>query len=209
VVESFTAPLGAESLIAAHADLVAQVLRAEPVALSAQEVADAVSHRIAFGLDDVTVVDGEAAFIYDREADDVRTVLELANVQLLEMRFLDAQLDRVLDKAYEELARGRGPGLRRPDLRRLARYQLDAAVLFEQVSNALKLIGDQYLARVYGMAGRRFHLGEWDAAVTRKLATIEGIYAKVTDQAAERRMELLEWIIIVLIAVSIVLPFVT
>jgi uncharacterized Rmd1/YagE family protein len=80
-------------------------------------------------------------------------------------------------------------------------------VLFEQVSNALKLIGDQFLARVYAMAGRRFHLADWDRAVTRKLQTIEGIYSKLTDQASERRMEVLEWIIIILIAVSIVLPF--
>ena len=99
-----------------------------------------------------------------------------ANVQLLEMRFLDSQLDLVLERAYEQLARGRGPGLKGPDLRRLARYQLDAAVLFEQVSNALKLIGDQFLARVYAMAGRRFHLGEWDAAVTRKLEREELVW---------------------------------
>ena len=207
VVQEFTAPLPAEALVTEHARVLAQVLRAEPRDLSAQEVAEAVSHRISFGLDDVTVLDGDGAFVYDREPDDVRDVLEFANVQLLEMRFLDQQLDVTLDRAYEVLARGRGTGLKGPDLRRLVRYQLDAAVLFEQVSNALKLIGDQFLARVYSMAARRFHLGEWDAAVTRKLATIEGIYSKLTDQASARRLELLEWIIIVLIAVSIVLPF--
>lgn len=207
VVAELVPPLNAAALIEGEARTVAQLLRAEPLELSAQEIADAVSHRISFGPDDVTVVDGDAALVYDREAEDVRAVLEFANVQLLEMRFLDAQLDRSLDRAYEELARGRRPGLSGPDLRRLSRQQIDAAVLFEQVSNAVKLIGDQYLARVYGMAGRRFHLSEWDAAIARKLQTMEGIYAKLTDRAADRRMEMLEWIIIVLIAVSIVLPF--
>jgi uncharacterized Rmd1/YagE family protein len=56
------------------------------------------------------------------------------------------------------------------------------------------------------MAGRRFHLSEWDASIGRKLQTLESIYQKVSDRAATRRMEVLEWIIIVLIAVSIFLP---
>jgi hypothetical protein len=119
---------------------------------------EATALRLSFGPGDVTVIETDAAFVYDPEAEDVRAVLELANIQLLEMRYLDQKLDETLDGAYEQLARQRGPRLSPPELRRLAGLQLDAAVLFEQVSNALKLIGDQYLVRVYGMAGRRFHL---------------------------------------------------
>jgi len=70
-------------------------------------------------------------------------------------------------------------------------------------------VGEQYLARVYSLASRRFHLAEWDASITRKLQTIDGIYAKMADRAAGKRMELLEWIIIVLIAVSLALSIVT
>src|SRR5256884_9234577 len=93
-----------------------------------------------------------------------------------------------------------GLGQHRPELRRPARLQLDGAILFEQVTNALKLVGDQYLARVYSLASRRFHLGEWDASITRKLQTIDSIYAKMADRTAGRRMEILEWILNVLIA---------
>ena len=150
--------------------------------------------------------------LFDAEGDDVRAVLEFANIQLLEMRFLDQQLDDVLERAYELLqpppTRIGAPGRDGPDLRRLARLQLDGAILFEQVTNALKLVGDQYLARVYSLASRRFHLGEWDASITRKLQTIDSIYAKMADRTASRRMEILEWIIIVLIAVSIILSLV-
>lgn len=199
--------LTADALLAAHASLVGQVLRAEARPLSQQEVAEATAFRISFGPDDVAVIETDAAFVLDPEADDVRAVLEFANIQLLEMRYLDLRLDGTLDRAYEVLARGREPGLGGAELRRLAQLQLDAAILFEQVSNALKLIGDQYLVRVYAMAARRFHLGEWDASISRKLDTLERIYQKVSDRAATRRMEVLEWIIIVLIAVSILLPF--
>jgi uncharacterized Rmd1/YagE family protein len=56
------------------------------------------------------------------------------------------------------------------------------------------------------MASRRFHLAEWDASISRKLETLESIYQKVTDRAANRRMELVEWIIVVLIAIELLLP---
>jgi hypothetical protein len=41
-----------------------------------------------------------------------------------------------------------------------------------------------------------------------KLHTLESLYEKMSDQAANHRLEILEWIIILLIALSIVLPFI-
>jgi uncharacterized Rmd1/YagE family protein len=69
------------------------------------------------------------------------------------------------------------------------------------------LLGDQYLARLYRLIAQRFHLTDWDASILRKLETLESIYQKISDQLVSRRMEVLEWIIIVLIAISIILPF--
>lgn len=203
-IERFAAPCEAATLWTEHGQTVAQVLRAAGHPLSQQEVADATALRLSFGPNDATILDTDAALLFDAEGEDVLDVIEFGNTQLLEMRFLDQQLDDSLERAYDALLGrpGRRPG---PDLRRLARLQLDAAILFEQVTNALKLVGDQFLARVYSLASRRFHLAEWDASISRKLQTIDGIYSKMTDRAATRRMEILEWIIIGLFVLSIAL----
>jgi len=213
-IEAFTEPCEASALWTTHAQTVAQTLRAEAGTLSQQEIEDATASRLSFGPDDATLIDTDATLLFDPEGEDVRAVIEFANTQLLEMRYLDAQLDEALEQAYDLLARRRGPGRVLPGpygpaLRRLGRLQVDAAILFEQVTNALKLIGEQYLTRVYRLVSRRFHHAEWDATITRKLSTLESIYGKMADRAATLRMELLEWIIILLIAVSIVLPFVS
>ena len=213
-ITAFATPCGAAELYTTYDQEVAQILRLSHVALSEQEVHDAISHRIAFGLDDVAMIDWHAALLFDPEADDVRAVLTFANVELLEMRYLDEQLDEAMNQAYEVLSRRTWNWLRRPgstaaDLHRVAQMQVDSAMLFEGVNNALKLLGDQYLARVYRLASQRFHLTEWDASIIRKLHTLESIYEKISDRATTQRMELLEWIIIILIAVSILLPFVT
>jgi len=207
-IEAFTERCDAARLWTEQAGVVAQILRAEPHSLSQQEVADATGTPLSFGPGDVTFIDPDAALIFDPEGDDVRAVLEFANTQLLEMRFLDSQLDAALERAYTIVSRRPrlgplppyGPGLEQ-----VARLQVDGAILFERVTNALKLIGEQYLARVYGYVSRRFRIGEWDATITRKLQTIESVYAKVADRAATRRMETLEWIIIALFVLSIVI----
>jgi hypothetical protein len=212
-IERFAAPCEAATLWTERGQTVAQVLRAARHALSQQEVAEATALRLSFGPNDATIIDTDAAVLFDAEGEDVRDVIEFANTQLLEMRFLDQQLDDALERAYETLL-GRTPRFRDrgrlgSDVRRLARLQLDAAILFEQVTNALKLVGDQFLARVYSLASRRFHLAEWDASISRKLQTIDGIYGKMTDRAATRRMEILEWIIIVLFVLSLALSVFT
>jgi hypothetical protein len=212
-VESFAEPFDLELFCAGHARTIAQILRAERQSLSAQEIEDAVAARLSYGQDDVAVVDWNAALLVDREGDDVRAVLEFANVELLEMRYVDQKLDRALDQAYETLSR-RTWGLPRvfrsysSDLRGLAELQVDTAALFEGVNNTLKLIGDQYLARFYRMVSRRFHLDDWDTSILRKLQTLESIYENISVQASNRRMEVLEWVIIFLIAFSIVLELI-
>lgn len=208
-VEAFTG-CEASRLAVDHGPAIARILRSEARSLSEQEIADATSGHLSFSMDDATFIDMDTALIVDAEGNDVRWVLEYANTQLLEMRFLDTQLDESLDRTYEILSRrGRGPGLTAGDLGRLAARQLDGALLFEQVTNALKLVGEQYLARVYSLASKRFHLASWDASISRKLATLDGIYGKFTNRAATRRMEVLEWIIIALILLETLLSLAT
>ena len=209
-IETLAPALAPDDLIAKHAQAIAQILRAEGAFLSEQETEDALATKTSFRTDDVAIIDWNAALLVDREGDDIRAVLEFANVELLEMRYLDRKLDRALDQAYEALSRRswrRVPLLRSygADLRRVAELQAESAILFEGVNNTLKLLGDQYLARVYRLASRRFHLEEWDASILRKLNTLKSIYEMISDQVTDRRMELLEWIIVILIAVSVAL----
>jgi hypothetical protein len=200
-----------EQAVTENSGLLAQLLRSEPRGLSDDEIRDALSHRISFTPQDITIVDWNAAVILDSDADDSLAVLEFANVELMEMRYLDHRIDDSLSLAYETLSKR--PWRRFPfgsdpeELQSVAQWQVDSAILFEGVNNALKLIGDQYLARLYRLAGQRFHLAEWDASIIRKLDILNSIYGKISDQVSSRRMEILEWIIIILIAVSIALPF--
>lgn len=207
-VEELQSNTVVDELPSRYGPALAQILRGEKQPLSDEEIRDALSCAISYSPEDLTLIDWYAALVFDREADDVRAVLEFANVELLELRLLDHQLDNSLEETYDILTQQDWLtvlGLRHTaQLRRVGQLVVEAAILFERVSNAIKLLGDQYLARVYRLAAHRFHLAEWNTALLRKLDAIESLYQKISDRTASRRLELLEWIIILLIAFEVV-----
>ncbi|MDR4465364.1 MAG: hypothetical protein MRJ66_13955 [Nitrospira sp.] len=84
------------------------------------------------------------------------------------------------------------------------RHKARAPQYFEYRPTPLRLVQE---GSVIGpsLVSQRFHLEAWDASILRKLQTLESIYGKMSDRAGTRRMEVLEWIIIILIALSIIL----
>ncbi|MBL9000517.1 MAG: hypothetical protein JNK25_05210 [Phycisphaerae bacterium] len=186
--------------------VLAAVLRAEASPLSQDEVDYTLSTLVSYGDSDAAIVDWNAAVLFGPDMEDVLAVLEFANVELLEMRLLDDELDRALERAHRATTAHAGVLFSRRGearLRDIAALQVDSALLFEGVNNTLKMLGDQYLARVYRAAVGRFHLPDWDASILRKLSTLDSIYEKLNDRRATRRMEVLEWIIILLIAFEV------
>lgn len=151
-IEGLGPPVSVGDMVADHRQTLAQILRSETRELSEDEVSDAMSRRISFGRDDLTVVDWNSAIVIDPEAEDIVAILEFANVELMEMRNLDHRLDNALALAYETLSNR--PWRRFPfgsdpaQLQRVAQWQVDSAILFEGVNNSLKLVGDQYLAHL-------------------------------------------------------------
>ena len=198
-----------EELWTTEASTTARILRAEPAPLGEQEIGEALSMRTAYLPDECVLVDWFAAILAGDDMEDERVVLELSVAELCELRQLDEQLDGGIERAYAVLNQPRGfwGGLRPPSsLDAVAQAQADAAVLFEGVDNALKLLGDQYLARLYHVVSQRFHLPDWDAAIQRKLGVLDSIHEKLSSRASTRRFELLEVIVILLILVEILMP---
>ena len=202
---------GVEQLVDQERGTLARVLRAEPDALSAQEVEDSLSDFVAYRASEACFVDWLGAFLVGADCEDERLVLELATVELLGLRLLDARLDIEIQSANQLIGRPtrltRALTVQRRELQRVGSMQADGAVLHEGIDNALKLLGDDYLARLYRTAAERFHFNDWDKSIERKLAVLRNVYESLADLTSHWRSEILEWIIIVLIAIDIVLYF--
>lgn len=198
-----------------HAAWVASLLRLDPGPLGSSERAEATRLSLSYAPNDLVVLDWAAGLVADRDCADTLQVIEFANVQLLEFRHIDDRLDDRLEAAYR-LIRRHQPKRRfalpwrthEEAVRNVRELEIEATSLFERADNALKLIGDQYLSRVYGLASSRFHLVEWQQSIRRKLDTVGDVYDLLVQQAGGTRMEVLEIIVVILIALEIVLALV-
>jgi len=131
-------------------------------------------------------------------------------VELLEARYIDEQLDRRISEYQRAPLTQRASliPLRTPNrkaIQQLAELRLESLVLAERVDNALKLIGDLYLARVHALAARRLYLQDWESSISHKLDIIASLYQLLTDRVRTTQSQTLELIIIVLILAEILM----
>jgi hypothetical protein len=209
-VQAFDHALSAAAL-QERVDLV-PLLSGEQRTLSDGARQDLLRQRFSYYTDDLVVLTWDRAFIYEPRGDsDVMEVLEVANAQLLEMRYYDELLDDELPRMYGLVASARRAeslltsrrfaGL----ARRLYTLVAEVTELTERIDNALQVTEDVYLARIYSAALELFRVPAVSAAVDRKLAIIRDTYTALHDEGSARRAELLELLIVVLIVIEVVL----
>ncbi len=173
--------------------------------LSGSEREDVLKHRYSYLETDLAVVDWNSAFVHEPSGlTDIPDLLEFATAHLLELRYYDALLDRELRRIYDEIGVLGGPRLlsRRYGrlLRETAALLLELSEMVERLENAVKIVGDFYLARLYQAAVRRFGLASWQESVLRKQRLLADVNRLLSDTADTRRGELLEITVIGLIA---------
>ncbi len=197
-------------LLQNHSSWLASLLRLESSPLAAEEIEESIKQKLQYSPTDLLVVDWAAAVLIDSDCEETLQTIQFANLQLLRYRYLDDLLDTELANSakwsrwptpFSRLL-GEGPNQR---VRELGALNIEATNLFERTGNVFKLLGDMYLSRTYRLLATRFHLPAWEGSIRRNLEVIEDVYRVVADQAAALRAQILEIIIIGLIAVELFL----
>jgi hypothetical protein len=213
-IESFVAPVAAAQLLGDYGPALASLVACEERALMPAEAAEALRVNFAYFDDDLAVVQWDTAFVYDRHdsAQAVLDILEFANTQLVELRTYDKLLDDELDTIYAlDAKRGAPFGRKQAQAAadRLRYLLIDVLELTDRASNALKIIGDAYYARLYRGAAGRLGLRDWQNQIDSKLRSIGEMYTFFTDQAQNARGEFFEIVIILLIVLEVVIGVLT
>jgi len=208
VVNTLDKPATADALLAAHGGDIAQMLRGERAQLAEQERDEVLRHRLSYLTDDLVVPAYNAAFVYDTSAGALASleILEYANSQLLEFRYHDELLETELGRIYAGLrARGGSRMLRRRSARAVQQLHtlfIDVNELTDRMENVLKLVGDVYAARLFGLAGARLGLDAWKRNVEDKLETLGDIYRFTVEQSNMTRANFLELVIVLVLVIE-------
>ncbi len=200
----------AAEMLQSFADQITQIVRGEVISLSVAEREEIVRSALSYYPSDLVVVGWAAALVYDRPdtTPAVIDLLEYANTQLLEFRYYDELLTKVLLNVYSSLEghegflhRWRLPGR----AGRLNRIRLDIMELAERTEYAVKFISDTYYARVYRVSAAKIGVNDYKTLVGEKLKTAEELYEFMVAEFNERRMFALELVVAVLVLIDVIL----
>jgi hypothetical protein len=194
-------------------DLVPLLLReTRPLAAAARR--ELLANRFSFYANDLAVLTWDNALVIEPrpEDEDIEFVLEFANAQLLELRVYDAQLDAELPALYDRIAERRQrwsylTRAYRPLMADLQTRVAEVTEIVERAENAFKVTDDVYLARVYGAALDIFRERAWRSGIDRKLQIFRDTYTMLNAEAQAARAELMEVIVVLLIAAELIIGF--
>ena len=196
------AGLDLDALLKDQGSSLARILSSNTASLSKQQQREELAGHISYHAGDLTIITWNAAPVFGKDMDDVLTVLELANVQLRELHYLDDRLDDSLRAAYDLSAKAAGV---RTQMRHIRELMLDGQAFSEAVTNAFKPFADVFLARVYALASASLGLPNFDRSIKDKLHLLNTLYTTLADEADHEKSVRLEWIVIILIAIEIVM----
>ena len=187
--------------------------------LSDKEIEDAIKVYLSYSDEDIVFVDWYSALISGgaEYADELVRMIELARIQLLELKTYDKLLDHRAERAYVSLRTAfTGPRMgitwRSRPYRELARTASDLAELRVEVMeyvgdlrNILKYTGEWYLGKLYRITSERFHISDWLGLVDKKLNQLQELYAMAMERVDVHRATTLEFLMIILIVAIVVL----
>ncbi|HAM52181.1 MAG TPA: hypothetical protein DCP92_16375 [Nitrospiraceae bacterium] len=170
-----------------------------------------LSFRFSYSDNDLVILSWDKAFVLEPSGSmDIPDLLEFANTQLLELRVYDDMVDKELDIINDRIITEVSPSIwkirRYEELAaRVMRTVTDLTGITEKIDNSLKVTEDVYYARVYMAALSLFKVREWETSIERKINIASRVYDMLYREISNKRTELLEFIIVILIAIEIVL----
>jgi hypothetical protein len=203
--------LTADQILSSYGEHIGQLLRGEEAPLSRSTNDRLLQGSLSYYSTDLLVVGFNAALVYDRPEESARAIqiLEYARMQLLEFRFYDNFMTRVLSDVYNSIDRKTNVLLSRWSLpreaNRLNTIRLDVMDLTERIDNAVKFVSDSFYALVYRTAATRAGVPEYRDLVEQKLDTARELYDFMMSQFNETRLFLLEAAITILCLLDVLL----
>ncbi len=172
-----------------------------------------MAQRLSYYKNDCVVLNWDNALIIEPSGSmEIPDILEFANAQLIELRYYDRIMSKELEYIYDSISARAAFSIWK-----IKKYEELAAKVMrtfteltdvtEKIDNSLKVTEDVYYARIYMSALRLFRVKEWEDSIRRKLDIAYNVYDMLYREIANRRTELLEMAIVLLIILEIIVFF--
>ncbi len=201
-------PVPFDRILAAHSESIVQIVRADDAPVSANESRDTLLSGMSYSPADYFLPGWTAALVYDTTEGAAAAIqlVEYVNTQLLEFRYYDEVLTRLLAQVYSTLDHGTGFFHRWRLAREAARLntiRLDVRELTERVDNSIKFLGDMYSARFYRLTAAKIGVPDYRKLVEDKLRAAQELYGFMMDQFHQGRAFVLELMVVIILLIEL------
>lgn len=205
--------MNASQLKQEFGNVIASSLRFETEQLSEYQRNEILNSSLGYFKGDLLIVDTEAAFIYDPDHEEILSLFEFANLQHLELRYFDRQLDQQMTVIYEERVTKIpltaylpfvGSKIYSP-IEDLGKLKVDISVITERLASSVKLAGEPFYSELYQVLVDKLDLQEWKDSINAKLDIIQEVRSLLQHKIENVRGDMLEVLIIILIFIELVL----
>ena len=182
--------------------------------LSEDYINNTLKRNVAYYKYDSFIIDWDAMFVisssnYENEI----TVSDTANIQLLEYRVYQDEIDRMIGSVNERFSRiQRSPWyilLTRRNMIRLSNnisdFYAEYKDLIDDVNKIVMSFGEWYLARIYAALSDSFRLNDIEKRLQSTFDMLVNIRSFIQDQVSEDSSSFLEWIVILLFVIEIII----
>ncbi len=205
-------PASAKDLLENHGGSIAQIVRGELSTLSPGERQEVLHSSMSYYPTDLLVAGWTAALVYETPegAAPAIELLEYANTQLLEFRYYDAALTRVLANVYRQIERKNKLFHRwglAGEANELNTIRLDVTELTERVDNSIKFLSDMFYARAYRVAAEKIGVTDYRNLVDEKLRTAGELYHSMVNEFHQARAFVLEFMVVAILIIELIFLF--
>jgi hypothetical protein len=211
-IESYRPDIGIRDFLGES--MLPQLMLSEQKRLARRITEELMASCFSYYEDDLFVVNWDNAFIIEPSGTmELPDLLEFANAQLLELRYYDHVVEKELDSIYQSISEKGALSvwhIRKYEsiAARIMRTVAELTEITEKIDASLKVTEDVYYAKVYAAALRLLRVKEWEAGIRKKLSIASGICDLLYREIANKRTEILELAIVLLILFEILIIFI-
>ncbi len=194
---------------------IASALRFEKQTISEFQMKEILQSTTGYYKRDLVIIDTEAAFVYDKEPEELLDFFEQALIQQLQLQYFDKLLDSKLDSVYNQTIQKPSPysylpfiGTLYDPLSELSKLKVEISVITERLTNSIKLAGEPYYSKVYDLLVKKLEINTWKTSVDEKLEIIRDVRSIYQNKVNSIREDLLSTLIIVLIVIELLVAII-
>lgn len=178
--------------------------------LTEEDITGSMQLKQVFGGRDMVITDWSSSFIFCSHANypNILHMIELARMQLLELKVFDSLLDKMLKDVSKHLTFVGTPFMNKKiteEISKISSMRLEIMSYIEDIKNISKVTRNRIAIETYGIASKRFALDYWFSIVNNKIEKLDEIYKSASEKMETAKLVKLELAIVILIVIEIII----